>query len=30
MENSPVPIEAVPLEPLVPDNVVPGFEPPLV
>jgi CheY-like chemotaxis protein len=30
LENSPVPIEAVPLESLIPDDVVPEFEPPLV
>ena len=30
LENSPVPIEAVPLESSVPDDAVPGFEPPLV
>jgi hypothetical protein len=29
LENSPVPIEAVPLESSVPDDAVPGFEPPL-
>jgi len=30
LENSPVPIETISLEPLVPDGGVPGFDPPLV
>ncbi len=30
LKNSPVPIEAVPLESSVPDDPVPGFDPPLL
>jgi hypothetical protein len=30
LENSPVPIETISLEPLVPDDAVPGFDPPPV
>jgi len=29
-ENSPAPMETISLEPFVPDDAVPGFDPPLV